>query len=198
MGPQFSWLWKWNMKALTWAGLSLEAVTTFNATGSLYPKVVPIFLRAESFWSSLSPTTAPPTKVHPQHALVPPAASPRLATPTLTAARNHLMQWHLPLIHPLVLASVLACQRLANYHSCQNNYWERKTNFPFNHLSPYSTSPLTPCLTAFYSNGPQTVILGDLNRYSSPEMVPMGIPMPLGPLAYWGWGQNWTRQRWVL
>lgn len=26
---------KMNMKALTWAGLSLEAVTTFNATGSL-------------------------------------------------------------------------------------------------------------------------------------------------------------------
>ena len=134
-----------------------------------------------------------PPKVHPQHALVPPAASPRLAAPTLTAARNHLMQWHLPLIHPLVLASVLVCQRLANYHSCQNNYWERKTNFPFNHFFPYSTSPLTPCLTAFYSNGPHSFILGDLNRYSSPEMVLMGIPMPLGPLAYWGWDQNWTR-----
>lgn len=102
----------------------------------------------------------------------------------LTAARNHLMQWHLPLIHPLVLTSVLACQRLANYRSCQNNYWERKTNFPFNHFSPYSTSPLTPCLTAFYSNGPRTfgkVILGDLNRYSLPEMVPMGNPHAAGP-----------------
>lgn len=56
----------------------------------------------------------------------------------------------------------------------------KKTNSPFNHFSPYSTS-LTLCLTAFYSNGPCTFILGDMNHYSSPEMVLMGTPMPLGP-----------------
>lgn len=98
-----------------------------------------------------SPSTAP-QKVHPQHTLLLFAASPILAAPMLTAAGNHLTQWHLPLIHPLVLTSVLVCQLLANYRSCQNNYWERKTNFPFNHFSPYSSSPLTPCLPALYTS----------------------------------------------
>lgn len=150
----------------------------------------------QSFWSPLSPTTAPP-KVHPQHAILLPVASPRLVAPTLTAAGNHLMQWHLPLIHPLVLTSVLACQRLANYRSCQNNYWERKTNFPFNHFSPYSTSlPWHPVSLHFIPTVPAPLEKSSLGTWTvtaRPRWSRWATPMPLGPPAYWGWGQSWTR-----
>lgn len=163
--------------------------------------MVPIFLRAEAALPTPVLSFHSTSKGHPQHTLLLFAASPSLAAPMLTAAGNHLTQWHLPLIRPLVLTSVLVCQLLANYRSCQNNYWERKTNFPFNHFSPYSSSPLTPCLPALYFNSSGTfgkVLCGDLNSYSSPTTVPMGTPTSLGPQLTEGETQNKQGQRWVL
>lgn len=70
------------------------------------------------------------------------------------AARNCQCRGIVPLIRSLVLTSVLSCQLLANYFPCQNNYWERKDNFPSNHFSPSSSSP-RPCLAVFHSTSPR-------------------------------------------
>lgn len=95
-------------------------------------------------------------KAHPQYTAVclcfqhPPGAPPT----TRMGSQELPMQGHPALIHSLVLTSVLSCQLLANYFPCQNNYWERKNNFPSNPFSPSSSSP-HPCLAVFHSTSPR-------------------------------------------
>lgn len=116
------------------------------------------------------------------HALSPAFSLPSSQPATLRAAASCLTQGLCPLIHSLVLASVLVCQLLANYRSCQNNYWERKNNFPSNHLSPCSSAPRTPPL-AYSSKSPRHRQRGHPRRpgrQGTPASAPDGHSCPLG------------------
>lgn len=143
---------------------------TLDGTGSLHIKAVPSSSRPLP-----APLTAPQStpSVHgclSSASCIPHAPlSPHERRPG-TAERRGI----LPLIHPLVLTSVLSCQLLANYFRCQNNYWERKiTSHPT--TSPHPAALHCPGLAAFHATSPRHAQKSDQWRSEHLRLTHRGL-----------------------